>query len=62
MTRFNKYMIYKKATDGAIGGAMEGGGQAIAALIPYIIGAPLAAGSAVGYLASRMTSPGDSDV
>lgn len=60
MTRFNDFMIHKKAS--LLEGVAEGGGAGIAALIPYIIGAPLAAGTAVGYMASRMSSPGDSDV
>lgn len=60
MTRFNEYMIYKEASTGE--GIAEAAGQGIAALLPYILGAPLAAGTAVGYLASRMTSPGDSDI
>lgn len=60
MTRFNDYMLRKSASLGE--GVAEGAGQGIAALLPYILGAPLAAGSAVGYLASRMSSPGDSDI
>ncbi len=60
MTRFNEYMIKKKAD--LAEGVAEGGGQAVAALLPYVLGAPLAAGTAVGYLASRMSSPSDSDV
>lgn len=30
-------------------------------VIPYLIGVPLAGGAAVGYLASKMSSPSDSD-
>ena len=30
-------------------------------LIPYLIGVPFAGGAAVGYLASKMSSPTDSD-
>jgi len=33
----------------------------VVGLIPYAIGVPLAGGSAVGYLASKMSSPSDSD-
>jgi hypothetical protein len=39
------------------GEVIEGG----VGVIPYLIGVPLAGGAAVGYLASKMSSPSDSD-
>jgi hypothetical protein len=61
MKKFNEYMLHKRAS-GIAGEATEGIFQGIAGLIPYVVVAPLAAGSAVGYLASRISSPSDSDV
>lgn len=41
----------------AAGEVIEGG----VGLIPFLIGIPLAGGAATGYLASKMSSPSDSD-
>jgi hypothetical protein len=43
---------------GGLGGELVEGGVGV---IPYLFGIPLAGGAAVGYLASKMSSPGDSD-
>jgi hypothetical protein len=63
MKKFNEHMLRKTAaTEGLAGGLAEAAGQGAAALIPYIVMAPMAAGSAVGYVASKLSSPSDSDV
>jgi hypothetical protein len=49
--------LRKEAAGGFWGEVAEGG----IGLIPYLIGVPLAGGAAVGYLASKMSSPSDSD-
>jgi len=62
MKRFNEHMLAKTA-GGSVGGeALEGILQGIAGVIPYAVIAPMAAGSATGYIASKMSSPTDSDI
>ena len=57
MEKFKNYMLHKRA-----GGLFEGMGEAFGAALPYVVAVPMAAGSAVGYVASKMSSPADSDV
>jgi len=57
MSRLIKHLRKKASWGGFLEEVVEGG---IGAL-PYLIGVPLAGGAAVGYLASKMTSPSDSD-
>lgn len=63
MKKFTNHMLHKTAdpvgaTGKALGGAIAGAGG----LLPYAIGVPLVGGAIVGYLASKMTSPSDTDV
>jgi len=64
MSRFTNHMLRKTAIEpvGATGKAIGGALAGVGGLVPYAIGVPLVGGAIVGYLASRMTSPGDSDV
>lgn len=44
-----------------LGRALEEGSENLVGLVPYLLGVPAAGGAAVGYLASKMSSPSDSD-
>lgn len=57
MSKIINHLIKEASWGGAVGEVVEGG----VGVIPYLIGIPLAGGAAVGYLASKMSSPTDSD-
>lgn len=59
MDKFNTFM-HKKARFGW-GDAIEGIGEGLGSIGPYLVGVPLVGGAAFGYLASKMSSPTDSD-
>jgi hypothetical protein len=61
MSKFIDYMK-KEAAAGLVANLVEETGENLVGIIPYLIGVPLIGGSAAGYLASRMSSPSDSDV
>jgi hypothetical protein len=47
--------------EAGFGNLADAAGENLVGLIPYLIGVPLAGGAAVGYLASKMSSPTSSD-
>jgi hypothetical protein len=57
MSRIIEHLKKEASLGGFAGEIVEGG----VGVIPYLIGVPLAGGAAVGYLASKMSSPTDSD-
>lgn len=53
--------LRKEAVNSLLGVGLEEAAEGAIGVIPYLIGVPLAGGAAVGYLASKMTSPTDTD-
>lgn len=61
MDQYKGFMRKEASSFFNIGDIAEGASQGAVGVIPYILGIPLAAGAATGYLTSKMTSPSDSD-